>query len=295
MSAPVIELRKGDARAVISPMGGEFIQWRAGGRELIWTPDARFWDRSAPLLFPGVGWRRDGKIRLGDIEYPLGVHGFAASQLFEVAGIDESSARLRLQDNSQTRAQYPFAFGFEVTYALEESAVHVALDVCNRGNTPMPYACGLHPGFCWPFAGGERDSCFVEFEADEASFVPVITAGGLFSARQRSIDLQDRRIALSDDTFAQEAMCFLNARSKTLSFCDPSGARIVMTAQGFPHLAIWSRAGAPFVCLEAWTGHGDPDGFDGDIFAIPSMTVLAPDERRGHSATFEYMAHDRRD
>lgn len=282
----MIELRCGDGRALVSTLGGELAAWRAVGRELIWTPDARFWDRSAPLLFPAVGWRRNGKIRVDGQDYPLGVHGFAASQLFEVVEQSEAALRLRLQDNEQTRAQYPFAFEFDVTYALRNSTLEIALEICNRGGGHMPYACGLHPGFRWPFALGAREDYRLEFERDEAPFVPEIAPGGLFSARQRAIALQGRSMALNDDVFAREALCFLNARSRAISFCAPDGARIVMTTEGFPHLAIWSRYGAPFLCLEAWTGHGDREGFEGDIFAIPSMIVLQPGERRGHSATF---------
>jgi hypothetical protein len=55
-----------------------------------------------------------------------------------------------------------------------------------------------------------------------------------------------------------------------------------MELENFPHIALWSRSvkgiGAPFLCLEAWTGHGDPEGFSGDIFAKPSMRALAPGE-----------------
>jgi hypothetical protein len=49
---------------------------------------------------------------------------------------------------------------------------------------------------------------------------------------------------------------------------------------------LWSRPGAPFLCLEAWTGHGDPAGFSGDIFAKPSMQSLFPGESARCAATF---------
>jgi len=49
-----------------------------------------------------------------------------------------------------------------------------------------------------------------------------------------------------------------------------------MALDGFPHLALWSKPGAPFVCMEAWTGHGDPVGFSGDLADKPSMRLLAP-------------------
>jgi galactose mutarotase-like enzyme len=59
-----------------------------------------------------------------------------------------------------------------------------------------------------------------------------------------------------------------------------------MELDNFPHIAIWSRPNAPFVCLEAWTGHGDPVGFDGDIFAKPSMRTLDPGQTARSGARF---------
>jgi galactose mutarotase-like enzyme len=59
-----------------------------------------------------------------------------------------------------------------------------------------------------------------------------------------------------------------------------------MELENFPHIALWSRPGAPFLCLEAWSGHGDPEGFSGDIFAKPSMQRLNPGESARCAATF---------
>ena len=60
-----------------------------------------------------------------------------------------------------------------------------------------------------------------------------------------------------------------------------------MTAEELPHFALWSRPGAGFVCLEHWTGHGDPVGFGGDLFAKPSMRVLSPEAKARHAARYE--------
>ena len=41
-------------------------------------------------------------------------------------------------------------------------------------------------------------------------------------------------------------------------------------------MPIGLRARAPFVSLEAWTGHGDPVGFHGAFSDKPGLTVLPP-------------------
>jgi hypothetical protein len=84
---------------------------------------------------------------------------------------------------------------------------------------------------------------------------------------------------------AKEALCFLDARSRWVRFAGPGGA-IRMSAENFSHWALWGRAGAPFVSIEAWTGHGDPDGFEGDIMEKPSMRFLEPGAQSVHSVGF---------
>jgi galactose mutarotase-like enzyme len=73
-----------------------------------------------------------------------------------------------------------------------------------------------------------------------------------------------------------------------LAFIDASGASITMEYESFQHAALWTRPGAPFLCLEAWTGYSDPDGFTGDLFDKPSMRVLEPGGSARHQARFVF-------
>ena len=87
----------------------------------------------------------------------------------------------------------------------------------------------------------------------------------------RPIPLRGRELALSDALFAGDALCFLDPASRSLRFEQSGGAAIEMDFHGFDHVALWTRPGAPFLCLEAWTGYSDPEGFAGDLFEKPSM------------------------
>ena len=62
----------------------------------------------------------------------------------------------------------------------------------------MPYACGLHPGFRWPFAAGELENYWIQFGERELAQVPLITKDGLFTRQtRRQIPLDGRRLPLS--------------------------------------------------------------------------------------------------
>jgi len=272
----MIHLRNGGSAASIDTTGGELRRWHVGGRDLLWPGDPAWWDSSAPILFPIVGWARNGEVRIDGIARPMGVHGFAGSGPFRSVEQGEASCRLELLDDAETRAVYPFGFSLSVAYHLTDGGLAIGFTVANTGDRPMPYALGFHPGFRWPLSGPAREGHVVAFAEPEEPSVPVIAPGGLFSSQRRPAPLDGRRMALDDAVFAAEALCFLDARSRSWAFEAPDGSAVRMDLDGFPHLALWSEPGAPFVCLEAWTGHGDPVGFDGELNDKPSMRILAP-------------------
>ena len=43
-----------------------------------------------------------------------------------------------------------------------------------------------------------------------------------------------------------------------------------------PFLGLWMKPGAPYLCIEPWQGHHAPEGFDGDIEAMPGMMLIPP-------------------
>ena len=213
----------------------------------------------------------------------MGVHGFAAASTFVPVTRADDAVRLRLTDDPATRAIFPFAFQLDVTYRLTASRLAVTFNVTNTGVAPLPYALGWHPGFAWPFSAGRRDQYAIEFARPERPEVPVITSDGLFSDRRRLIPLVGRKLPLSEELMADEALCFLDAHSQTLRFVAPDGAAIRLELQDFPHIALWSRPRAPFLSIEAWTGHGDPEGFAGDIREKPSMRLLLAGAEAEHA------------
>lgn len=277
-----IRLQHSAAVAAIKTLGGEPCAWSVAGRDLLWHGDARSWPQSAPILFPIVGRLRHGRLRIGSDVFSMGVHGFARSKPFTVVARAADHVRLTLTPDAETMAAYPFPFALTVDYRLTERTLSAEFTVDNPGDRPLPYALGFHPGFRWPFAGGKPEQYSVVFEQEEIAEVPVITADGLISRERRSVPLTRRSLPLSLDLMANEALCFLHARSRSVRFVAPDGSAIDVATEGFPHIALWSRPPAPFLCIESWTGHADPDDFEGDITSKPSMRYLAPGARARH-------------
>ena len=269
----LIELEAGPSRLVIAEVGAEARAWRVGDVDLLWPGDPAIWDQISPVLYPVVGWTRDGA-RVGGKHYDLGLHGFAARADFVVEMLERDFARLVAHDEAWTRKIYPFAFRLAIEYRLAPTSLEIVIEVANPGDAPAPYACGLHPGFRWPFAGGSREGARVRFEKPETGEVPTVAPGGLIGTGKRRVPMEGRDLPLSNELFAKDAVCFLSPESRSLRFEQANGSAIEMDFSGFPHAALWMRPGAPFLCLETWTGYSDPEGFTGDLFEKPSMRVL---------------------
>ena len=53
---------------------------------------------------------------------------------------------------------------------------------------------------------------------------------------------------------------------------------MALESKDFPNFGIWSKPGAPYVCLEPWCGRCDNRGFEGDISEKPGIIALEPGE-----------------
>lgn len=280
----MIEIVHGDIRAVVSPKGAELRRWSVAGHDMLWTADATVWDAVAPVLFPVVGWTRGGVVRVDGKTYPLGLHGFASGRTFALA--DRTDAGLRLVDraDAETRRLFPFDYRLALEFIVSDAALSCTAEVSNEGEEPMPYAFGLHPGFRWPRAS----EATIAFETAEEPSVPVITTDGLFSRERRQVPLDGRRLAVTRDLMAREALCFLDLQSSRLTYEARGFGRLKIEHENMPHVALWSRPPALYLCIESWTGHGDPDGFEGELRDKPSMRLLPPGGSARHVVRYAF-------
>ena len=214
-----VTLAHGDARATIARLGAEARQWRIAGRDLLWPGDPAIWSDISPILFPVVGWTRNGEERVEGRRYALGLHGFAR---FETFAVEFLEARLRPAD---PRRQCAHAGGLSVHLrARGRIPAHCrrARD-CDRSRQsrrrPAPYACGLHPGFRWPLGAAGREGAFVRFDKAGAARSSGDSRRADLSARPtRPIPLRGRDLPLTDALFAHDALCFLDCTSRSLAF-----------------------------------------------------------------------------
>jgi len=266
ISSPALSAR-------ISPLGAELVRLQnRDGLDLLWDGDPAFWTGRSPLLFPIVGEAKGNRIKVAGSEYDIGRHGFARTSTFALVASDAAHCTWRLEASAATRRHYPFDFRLDVTYRIEGAALYMTAEVSNTGDGVMPASFGFHPALRWPLPYGKpRAAHEIVFERDEPAPVrrPI---DGLLSSVRYPTPVRDRRLVLHDGLFEDGAIVFDRLASRSLVY----GELVRVAFPRMPHLGIWTKPGAGYVCIEPWQGHASPEGFDGELADKPGMVAIPP-------------------
>jgi galactose mutarotase-like enzyme len=276
LSPEWIRLQSDQLTVAIDPLGAQLSVLRdAAGRDLLWDGNPAFWAGRAPILFPIVGALNRGLYRWCDKTYVLPRHGFARGRRFGIVAATAQEALFRLCSDSATLAVYPFAFELDLRYALHGGELSITVTVRNRGQGPMPASVGFHPAFRWPLPyGAPRSAHRLEFEVDEPAPVRRLDADGLLVPAVQATPVSGRMLLLDDALFAQDVVIFDQLRSRRLRYGASEGPGIDVRFPDARYLGLWSRPGAPFVCIEPWRGVADPAGFEGNLQEKPGIEML---------------------
>ncbi len=286
LSTSTVSISTAALSAEISATGAELVRLQdRAGADLLWDGNPAVWNSRSPLLFPIVGEVKGNRLNVAGKAYDIGRHGFARTSTFALVGSDAASCTWRLESSDATRRQYPFEFRLDVTYRIEDATLHMEARVTNTGAAVMPASFGFHPALRWPLPYGKpRAAHEIVFERDEPAPIrrPI---DGLLSAAQFATPVRDRHLRLHDDLFVEGALVFDTLASRSLVY----GETIRVDFPRMPHLGIWTKPGAGYVCIEPWQGHASPEGFDGELADKPGVIAITPGatESFGMSITLE--------
>ncbi len=262
--------------AVISAAGAELHSIRTpAGTEILWQAGAQ-WPRRAPVLFPIVGrLTRDTLLHEG-VSYRMTQHGFARDRAFRALDRDAVSCRLMLQDDAQSRTIYPFAFRLEIAYRIDGPTLTVGYTLSNPASHVLPASLGAHPAFAWPLdpALAPNDHAIV-FEREEPGPIRRVQDGLLRPDPERT-PIRGRHLALRPELFDDDAVILEAPLSRSLRYGVADGAGLRIAWSGFAQLGLWSKPGAPFLCVEPWSGLASPRGFEGEFGDKPHVMLIPP-------------------
>ena len=262
--------------AEISPYGAELTRLRdQDGKDLLWNGCEKWWTGRAPLLFPIVGALPNNTAVVDGKTFSMRQHGFARNKQFSVVGASLSECTFRLASDDETRRQFPFDFVLEVTFVVEGAALRIGATVFNKSSRAMPVSFGFHPAFRWPLPyGGSRQDHEIRFERAESAPIRRLT-DGLLDLTARKEMFERSTMPLDDAMFVTGALIFDQLQSRAVSFGVPGEPSIQIRFPNMPHLGVWTKPGAGFLCVEPWQGYAAPLGFAGELKDKPGGILLA--------------------
>lgn len=264
----------------ISTHGAELqsIRNNRTGHEYLWQGNPKFWGRRSPVLFPIVGSLWNGEYRTGGQTYKMSQHGFARDMEFTLTEETDTMLRFELTDNADTRAIYPFRFRLAIIYTLNETRIGVDWVVENLSDSVMPFQIGAHPAFNYPhFSPADTVHGYFSLGGSKEIGYELIETGGCLGNGIHHLETDDEwMLPLTDDTFLRDALVIGNEQIHRVSLLTPERTPYLSLLFRAPVLGLWSKPGAPFVCIEPWWGRCDRVGFEGDASVREYINHLSP-------------------
>lgn len=275
----------------VSTHGAELTSLVAGGREYLWQGDPQYWGRRAPILFPIVGRLANDTLCINGTRYQMKQHGFARDAEFEQ--LLERPVIMRML-RKQPITNYPYDFNLQVRYAISGNTLKVDWEVTNNGDCMMHFQIGAHPSFMLSEYDARDDvHGYIQFYDTEGKVVsPMVIHYLGDGVRQtygsiKALLNEQSVLALTNSTFADDALLFEGRQVASASLFDKAGHRVLTVrcpqADAF---GLWApnKRGCPFVCIEPWCGIADKKDFNGDISERDCIHSIKPNE----TYTFSY-------
>jgi galactose mutarotase-like enzyme len=243
--------------------------------EYIWEGDKAFWPKHSPILFPIVGTLKNNTYHYNGTDYNLNRHGFARDTTFKLINKTENSALFSLESSSDSLAVYPFNFELQIQYTLEATGLHISYFVKNTSVTNLPFSIGAHPAFA---LSGQFEDYALAFEKEEILSYNLLE-NDLIADTAVNLIAVDKIVPLHYELFKNDALIFRKLKSKAITILKNKVPYLKLQFATFPHLGIWTKVDAPFLCIEPWHGYSDTINSTGDLFEKEGIEILEPNTR----------------
>lgn len=229
----------------------------AEGKEYLWQGDEKYWNGSAPNLFPYIARLTEGKYTLRGKSYEMPKHGFLRNSVLKLKEKTQTKMVFSLTDSEETYKMYPYHFEIKVKYELFENEFKVSYCVSNKDKKVMYFGVGGHPGFQVPV---EKELSFEDYFIEFAKGTDMKRVGMLedcfVTGNDEAFPLdENRRLSLHHNLFDNDAIILKDAPSKVVLASEKGSARIEMETSNLGYLGIWHKpaSDAPYVCIEPWS------------------------------------------
>lgn len=273
------------AQMLTSKQGAELLSFKVNGEEKIHQGEncvdengKIYFKRQWQVLFPTVGKCKKNQTIINGKNYEMQPNGFLKDMEFEpVTKLDNFHSYI-FKSDKKLIDKFPYEFSLIVTYRLYQNKLTTIYKVINEGDVDMPFGIGSHPALKIDAKDLEDGNYYLEFEDEEEKIHFLYLVDGLVGTEYAKNILQDKKIIpLDSHTFDNDAVIVKGMKSNKVSLKNKKTDKTIFTVDftGFPYLAIWSKAKAPFISVEPWMT--TPDNANGTgVFRQKTDIILLP-------------------
>ncbi len=233
----------------VEPKGAELTSILVDGIEML-HDGINDWNRHSTVLFQIVGRLREGKTVIEDSFYEMGQHGFARDMLFE----EVEPNTYVLKYNEETLKKYPYKFELMISYKVDGNNVITRYQVKNVDDKDIYFGLGGHPAFKCDYSNAT-----LEFEVEENDLKIYQLENGLVKLEPEDTSkfTDGRKIVFTKDYFKNDAVIMKGLKSNKVTLKENDKKVLTFDFTDFPILAVWSKVGAKFLCIEPWFNTAD--------------------------------------
>lgn len=268
----ITKIKNNYISATINSYGAELVQLTKDSKNYIWEVDSNYWNKTSPILFPIVGRLKKDVYHINEENYTMPRHGFARENEFTITEIGDAFVEYELVNTLEHKKQYPFNFALRLKYSLENTSLKLEYTVINLSDTDMPFSIGAHPAFA---INCKQNSYSIHFDKNNFVITEELEQE-IFNGKNSTLELKNNTLNLDYAYFTKDALVFKDITTRTLTIFENENPFLKIDLGNFPHLGIWTKENAPFLCIEPWFGYADSQNTNGNIFEKEGIQIIAP-------------------
>ncbi|WP_050615657.1 aldose epimerase family protein [Bacillus testis] len=252
------------SKAVLCPeRGGILLQLTLRNEDILYLQEETFIDATKnirggnPVLFPICGPLPDNEYTLDGVTYTMKQHGFARNKAWKVLSAEGTKVSLVLEDDEETKNQYPFSFQLIFTYELKDGKLLIHQSYENKSERAMPFYAGFHPYFL----GNHHASKYN---------IPAA----------RYLDNEDNKMKERKQPTAELAIgdskVYMHLSDPEMCIKEGKRTLHIQYSEVFQNGVLWSERPEEYICLEPWmAGPGTFSKEEGAIYLEPGQILRA--------------------